>query len=68
MGPYVYADKFSMVVEPLAILHIDCGLVVFEEYKNGLGVLEDRLGVTTVYKHVIDDAFSSTSFYYPFLC
>ena len=68
MGPHIYTNKFSMFVEPLEILQIDCGLVVFEESENGPGVLQERLGVTTVCKHFIDDELSSASFYYPLLC
>ena len=57
-----------MVVEPLALLQLDCVPVVLEEIENGPEVLEERLGITALYKNIINDDFPYASFYFSLLC
>ena len=56
-----------MAVEPLALLQLDCVPVVLEDIENGPEVLEERLNITAVYKHIINDDFASESLFFSLL-
>ena len=66
MGAHINVHKFVTFVEQISVIRLDFVPVVFDYIENGQEVLEERFGVTAVYKHVINNDFSSASFYLSF--
>ena len=54
------ANKFAIIMEPLASLDVDSGPVVFEYTEHCLKVLGKLLPIADVDKDVVDNDFRST--------
>ena len=67
-GPPRQRPHISNGMEPFEFIVLDCGLLVLDDGEHGPEVLEKRLVVAAVHKHIVYDEFSSIPFYPSILC